>query len=436
MSFSVRNLRGVKLRENLHVPPTEAASPRATAYAGPVVTLLNTGPPGRPPALPMSDAFPMPPDGDDPGTTEIHIPVRAPQAAQGVADWAHSLRVVEGREIGRRYRIGERPLQLGRRDGNDLVIPEAEVSGQHCLVRTLPGARALEVIDRGSTNGTYVAGQRVQGSARLEDGELLQVGRQVLLHECRSRAEMDRAEQADRELERARHYVEALLPAAMREGAVRTSWFFRPCAMLGGDGFGYFRLGEQRFAGYLIDVSGHGVGVAMHTVTLMNVMRQRALPDTDLADPAQVLTRLNAMFQMDAHDGLCFTMWYGVVDLPTRTLTYASAGHHPVMLHTPGQTDLQRLATRSLPIGAMPDIAYRAQSVAVPPGSRLHLFSDGLFEVTDRDGRTWTLDNVLPLLETFGADEDGPDRLYRAVRSATGEGPLEDDCSIVTVTFV
>lgn len=380
---------------------------------------------------------PAPPiDPDDSNTTQIRPLSQVWQAMTATPVWVHSLRMVEGSDIGRRYRIGEQPLQLGRRTGNAIVIPDAEVSGQHCQIRALPGERALEVLDPGSTNGSFIGGQRVTGVARLEDGELLQVGRHVMLHECRTPEEMRRAEQADAELDRARHYVEALLPRPMLDGPVRTAWFFRPCAQLGGDGFGYFALGEQRFAGYLIDVSGHGVGVAMHTVTLMNVMRQRALPDTDLADPAQVLSRLNAMFQMDEHDGLCFTMWYGVFDRATRSLSYASAGHHPALLHTPGEASLSRLWTRSLPLGAMPDMAYRTATVTVAPGSRLHLFSDGLFEVTDREGRTGTIDDVLPLLLTHGAEDDGPTRLYRAVRAAAGDGPLEDDCSIVTVTLL
>ena len=44
----------------------------------------------------------------------------------------------------------------------------------------------------------------------------------------------------------------------------------------------------------------------------MNVLRQRALPNTDFRDPAQVLHRLNAMFQMESHGGMYFSIWYGV----------------------------------------------------------------------------------------------------------------------------
>jgi len=44
-----------------------------------------------------------------------------------------------------------------------------------------------------------------------------------------------------------------------------------------------------------------------------------------------VLGRLNAMFQMENHNGMFFTIWYGVYDRATE-LVYASAGHHPAYL--------------------------------------------------------------------------------------------------------
>jgi serine phosphatase RsbU (regulator of sigma subunit) len=378
----------------------------------------------------------------DPDSTQVFSATSARARLRSVMtsiDWVHSLRVVAGAAIGRRQRVDGESVTIGRREGNVLVLPDPEVSSLHCSVRMLAEEDALEVTDHQSTNGTFINGRRVNGTARLPDRATLQVGSHVLLHEFRSRQDMEQAEQADRDLERARHYVEALLPPPIVEGPVRTEWFFRPCAMLGGDAFGVLDLGQQRLAGYVIDVSGHGAGVAMHTVSVMNVLRQRALPGTDLADPAQVLTQLNAMFQMEAHDGLCFTMWYGVYDGRSRELVYASAGHHPAYLRAAsaaGTAGLRPLATRSLAVGAMPDTAYRNERTPVAAAERLYVFSDGLFEVTLADGSRWSLPRLLPLIEASDPSAGEPGRLYRAVRKATGDGPLEDDCSLITVTFL
>jgi serine phosphatase RsbU (regulator of sigma subunit) len=396
----------------------------------------------------MSDAPPTDRDDDTESTRVFSATsARAQLRTLPPIDWVHSLRVVAGAAIGQRFRVGDDLLTVGRRADNAIILPDPEVSSLHCSVRALPGTDALEVTDHQSTNGTFINGRRVRAVARLPDRSVLQAGSHVLLHEFRSRQDMELAEQSDRDLARARHYVESLLPPPITEGPVRTEWFFRPSAMLGGDAFGLLDLGAGRFAGYVIDVSGHGAGAAMHTVSVISVLRQRALPETDLTDPAQVLTRLNAMFQMDTHDGLFFTMWYGVYDIQTRDLVYASAGHHPAYLRGPvgesapgaaqgGARPLRPLVTRSLAIGAAPESAYRDERLVTAPGERLYLFSDGLFEVACADGRLWALGDLLPHIEQSDPGPGEPERLYRAVRKATGDGPLEDDCSIVTVTFL
>jgi serine phosphatase RsbU (regulator of sigma subunit) len=172
----------------------------------------------------------------------------------------------------------------------------------------------------------------------------------------------------------------------------------------------------------------------MHTVSVLSVLRQRALPDADLREPAEVLASLNAMFQMDRHDGMFFTMWYGVYHLAQRTLRYACAGHHPGYLVSGGGA--MALRTRGLMIGAMPQARYCVEQTIVPAGSSLYLFSDGVFEIVTKDQRQWGLQDFTPLLVQRAS---GPlpesQRLYRAVKAVARPGPLDDDFSLMVVTF-
>ena len=70
------------------------------------------------------------------------------------------------------------------------------------------------------------------------------------------------------------------------------------------------------------------------------------------------------------------------------------------------------------------------------PGSALYLFSDGIFEVTTVDQKRWTLLDFEPLLlEPNVADTPESSRLYQAVRRVTGPGPLDDDASLLVLTF-
>jgi sigma-B regulation protein RsbU (phosphoserine phosphatase) len=162
---------------------------------------------------------------------------------------------------------------------------------------------------------------------------------------------------------------------------MRTEWMLEPSARLGGDAFGYGPLDDHMFALYLIDVSGHGVSAAMLSVSVMNVLRERALPATDFKVPELVLSALNAMFQMDRHDDRYFTIWYGVYDSLDRMLTYATGGHHAGSLVPVERDHAQTLKTSGPPIGAIADARFDAARTRVPAGSALYLFSDGVFEV-------------------------------------------------------
>jgi serine phosphatase RsbU (regulator of sigma subunit) len=376
-------------------------------------------------------APPIPPSAAD-RTLVMAGTAGLPAAARLV----HFLVVVEGWQAGLRIRLEGPPLSLGRSAGCSLVIPDSQVSSRHCEVGLAPMSDQVVVRDLGSTNGTFVENRRVEGTALLGPGELLRVGGQVFRHDRLSAAEAARAQEQDDDLDKARRYVESLLPPPIAEGPVRTEWCFVPSAKLGGDAFGYHQLAPDCFSGYLMDVSGHGVGAAMHSVSVMNVLRQRALPGVDFRQPAQVLRSLNEMFQMESHGGMYFSIWYGVYDTAQRTLTYASAGHHPSYLSGPERGEPQALRTRNLVIGAMPGAPFQQAQATVAPGSTLYVFSDGVFEIAGPGGEQRDLPDFLPHLRAPRAPAgQEAQRLYGLVRQAARPGPLDDDFTLLAVTF-
>ena len=345
----------------------------------------------------------------------------------------HFVELVHGLD-GRRHVIDALGATIGRREPAEIVLADSEISRAHC--RLMLRGQEVWVTDLGSTNGTFVNGERVETPTPVPVGAILQVGRQLLKYEWRSGREWTHSTELGRDLETANAYVHALLPARISDGPIRADWLFQPSAKLGGDAFGYGMLPDGRFASYLMDVSGHGAGAAMHSVAAMNVLRQRALPGTDMARPAEVLGALNQMFQMDDHAGMYFTMWYGVFDPQSRRLDFGSAGHHAAYLVSADRAESAPLRTRAMMIGAMPEVAYKQDSVIVPPGASLHVFSDGVFEIVTNTGQQWRLQDFLPLLQQPPVSGVGEcRRLFDHVTSVARPGGFDDDFSIVTLTF-
>ena len=85
-------------------------------------------------------------------------------------------------------------------------------------------------------------------------------------------------------------------------------------------------------------------------------------------------------------------------------------------------------------MGAKPDSHFSAERTHVPAGCLLYLFSDGVFEVLTAE-RQWCLGDFVPyLLEPIdGASECR--RLYQAVKAVCPSGSLDDDFSLLVVTF-
>jgi serine phosphatase RsbU (regulator of sigma subunit) len=356
--------------------------------------------------------------------------VRSPESGR-----AHYLLVVEGASKGQRIPVGNNPIVIGRSPPADVVLADQRISRNHC--RVCIAFEELIVVDLESSNGTFIEGKRLTGGAPLPVGSRLQLGSSVLEHEWRIRKEVEDSQELDRDLEQASQYIQSLLPPPLVEGAIRSDWSLVPCARLGGDAFGYRYLDPTHFAIYLIDVSGHGTGAAMHAVSVINVLRQSALPDTDFLDPASVLRGVNTMFRMETHGHMYLTIWYGVYDTEARRLAYASAGHHAAFLVEPARDRPIALQTRNPAIGVADRATFNAGSVDVAPGSMLYVFSDGVFEITTKAGEQGDLEGFVELLlaaPISGTPESR--RLLEAVRERAGIATLEDDFTLMAFTFL
>jgi sigma-B regulation protein RsbU (phosphoserine phosphatase) len=245
----------------------------------------------------------------------------------------------------------------------------------------------------------------------------------------------------NQELADAADYVRTILPEPITEGPIRTDWRFVPSTSLGGDAFGYHLVDENHFAIYLIDVSGHGVGAALLSVSVMNVLRSQSLPNTDFKDPEQVLEALNLAFPGEENNDMFFTIWYGVFKKSTRGLTYASGGHPPAILleqTSKGDYRATRLRTPNFIIGGMSEAkgTYQKKECLVGEQNTLYIFSDGVYEVEKSDGSMWRFQEFADFLSSGKSNGQSIlDRLYSYAQNLGNSENLEDDFTIVEVAF-
>jgi sigma-B regulation protein RsbU (phosphoserine phosphatase) len=230
------------------------------------------------------------------------------------------------------------------------------------------------------------------------------------------------------ELDDASRYVQSLLPAPIEEGPVRAAWRFLPSEQLGGDAFGYHWLDERRFAVYLLDVCGHGVGAALLSVSVMNVLTNRALP-VDYAEPGAVLAALNNTFSMEKQNNMYFTIWYGVIDVVARELLFACGGHPPAALLGADGNPVPLRVPGAI-IGGFPEAVFRTGRQAVPPGGTIHVFSDGVYELERPDGSTVQLEEFFQELSR-PCQGSRLERIVQWARTIRAGARFDDDVSLI-----
>jgi len=80
---------------------------------------------------------------------------------------------------GKTFPLSKSEMYIGRDATNDVIINDAEISRKHSRLVMVPGGYMIE--DLGSTNGTFVNGQRLMGPHTLRPGELVMLGENISL---------------------------------------------------------------------------------------------------------------------------------------------------------------------------------------------------------------------------------------------------------------
>lgn len=241
------------------------------------------------------------------------------------------------------------------------------------------------------------------------------------------------------ELMEAAEYVRSLLPTPLHE-KVRIDSRFVPSRQLGGDCFDYYWLDPDYLAIYLLDVSGHGLGAALPSISVLNLLRSQSMDGVNFYQPSHVLSALNEAFQMDYQNDKYFTIWYGVYNKAKRQLIYSSAGHPPAILVSGQEHNtlkISKLKTVSLPIGMMPDTKFTNQRCDVEQFSSLYIFSDGIYEIHQEDGEIWGLDAFVDLLTQHRSEiqAQGLDYILSQIRTFQPRDAFDDDLSLLQVSF-
>jgi phosphoserine phosphatase RsbU/P len=209
-----------------------------------------------------------------------------------------------------------------------------------------------------------------------------------------------RLEIQDEELQRAREIQESLLPKEIPQLAgfeVASAW--QPARAVGGDYFDVLKLGEDRLAICIADVSGKGVPAAL---LMANVQASLRASVRDLDSPARVCSIINGMLCESIAADRFVTFFCGVLNAASRSFRYCNAGHPYPILVSSGA--VRTLDLGGAVLGVFPAWTYQNSSVDLSSGDRLLLFTDGITEAEGAQGEEFGIEKVAAFAKAHAAD--------------------------------
>jgi len=187
-------------------------------------------------------------------------------------------------------------------------------------------------------------------------------------------------EKIHEELELAASVQREFLPKTLPNiGGIDFQVMFRPAGYVSGDIYDIQRLDEEHVGFFLADAVGHGVPAALMTMVLTRSLTTRVIEGSGfrLLPPAEVLERLNReMVERHDESPRFATAVYGVVNVRTRAVRIAGAGHpHPLVIGTGGQ--VRRIETSGGLLGVFADDTFDEAEFVLGPDESLVVYSDG-----------------------------------------------------------
>ena len=205
-----------------------------------------------------------------------------------------------------------------------------------------------------------------------------------------------------------------------------------PCFELGGDFYDFIRLGRDNIGIAVCDVVGKGVRASLLMASLRAALRAHA---TSVYDLSEILANLNADMCAISMPGDFATLFYGVLDVRARRLTYANAGHPPPLLVRDGQ--IRELAAGGGVIGIDDQARFPHDVVDCHSGDVIFAFTDGLNEALNFDDEAFGRRRIERAL--LAATDNNNDAANTAgqvlweMRRFTGLQERLDDLTIVTI---
>jgi serine phosphatase RsbU (regulator of sigma subunit) len=214
-----------------------------------------------------------------------------------------------------------------------------------------------------------------------------------------------------------------------------------PAREVGGDYYDFFHVGDRQLGVLIADVSGKGTSAALYMAELKGLMLSLSQIYTS---PRQLLMEVNRIISENLDTRSFITMTYGVIDLSRGVMTFARAGHTPLVYlrGDRGAATAQILAPSGIVVGlripgAKEKFAELLEEdrIELHKGDVLAFYTDGITEAMDAESDLFGDARLGRLISEHGHLDtaDLRERILREIESFVGEADQHDDMTMLLI---
>lgn len=246
-----------------------------------------------------------------------------------------------------------------------------------------------------------------------------------------------------RDLEMAKKIQKVMLPSKITEyPLIKIAYKYRPLEALGGDFLFHTKLSEDRVGILIGDVTGHGVQAGLYT-SCLKVLAHTLCPEHGL-EPGDLLSALNKelLHLVNNQPSTNYlTSIYGVFhkdpEQGQTIFSFANGGHPPVLVHHKSNNHIKQYSTKGTILGFSAQQKFDVRSIALAPGDRVFLFTDGMFEERHSVNIIQDLKRFSHLIKRMNIFERPIEQVLHTIITdmihCHTKRPIEDDMMIVGI---
>ena len=207
-----------------------------------------------------------------------------------------------------------------------------------------------------------------------------------------------------------------------------------PAREMGGDFYDFFLIDSTHLGFVIADVSDKGVPAAIFMAVSRSLIKATALQDVA---PGECLRHVNSLLCPDNESAMFVTVFYGVLDTSSGEVTYSNAGHNlPYLLRGTGEVEVVP-GTHGMALGVVENIAFETRRVTLHRGDAIFLYTDGITEALDTNGRFFSDERLRVVLKNMHRlpPADTLRRVVADVRTFAEGAPQADDITALALYY-